>query len=41
MTEKTQILIIDDEEAIRDAMSQVLTREGYEIKEAPGKPGRA
>lgn len=34
MMEKTQILIIDDEEAIRDAMSQVLAREGYEVKEA-------
>ncbi len=34
MMEKTQILIIDDEEAIRDAMSQVLSREGYEVKEA-------
>lgn len=34
MMEKAQILIIDDEEAIRDAMSQVLTREGYEVKEA-------
>jgi DNA-binding NtrC family response regulator len=34
MIEKAQILIIDDEEAIRDAMSQVLTREGYQVKEA-------
>ncbi len=40
MTEKAQILIIDDEEAIRDAMSQVLKREGYEVKEAQeGKEG--
>lgn len=40
ITEKAKILIIDDEEAIRDAMSQVLLREGYEVKEAQeGKEG--
>ncbi len=40
MMERAQILIIDDEEAIRDAMHQVLSREGYQIKEArEGKEG--
>jgi DNA-binding NtrC family response regulator len=38
MTDKANILIIDDEEAIRDSFSQVLKREGYGVKAA--KDGR-
>jgi len=38
MNEKANILIIDDEEAIRDSFSQVLKREGYGVKAA--KDGR-
>jgi DNA-binding NtrC family response regulator len=34
MREKANILIIDDEEAIRDSFSQVLKREGYAAKAA-------
>ncbi|GAJ12218.1 unnamed protein product [marine sediment metagenome] len=34
MNEKANILIIDDEEAIRDSFSQVLKREGYGVKAA-------
>ena len=34
MTEKANILIIDDEETIRDSCSQVLGKEGYTVKEA-------
>jgi len=40
MTEKTNILIVDDEEAIRDSCSQALKKEGYLVKEAKdGKEG--
>ena len=34
MEEKPNILIIDDEEAIRDSCSQVYKKEGYTVKEA-------
>ena len=34
MTEKANILIIDDEEAIRDSCSQALKKEGYTVKTA-------
>jgi DNA-binding NtrC family response regulator len=40
MTEKANILIIDDEEAIRDSCSQALKKEGYTVKTAKdGKDG--
>jgi DNA-binding NtrC family response regulator len=40
MIEKANILIIDDEEAIRDSCSQALKREGYTVKTAKdGKEG--
>lgn len=40
MTEKANILIIDDEEAIRDSCSQALKKEGYTVKTAKdGKEG--
>jgi len=40
MRDKANILIIDDEEAIRDSFSQVLKREGYAAKAAKdGKEG--
>lgn len=35
MTNKYRILIIDDEESIRDSCRQVLSRAGYEVQEAP------
>jgi len=34
MVNNTNILVIDDEEAIRDACSQVLKKEGYSVKTA-------
>jgi DNA-binding NtrC family response regulator len=34
MTKPASILIIDDEESIRDSMGQVLRKEGYKVKEA-------
>ncbi|MCK4758616.1 MAG: response regulator, partial [Candidatus Aminicenantes bacterium] len=34
MTEKANILIIDDEETIRDSCSQVFGKEGYTVKGA-------
>lgn len=38
----TRILIIDDEESMRDACAQVLTREGYSVNTAPdGENGLA
>ena len=40
MSEKANILIIDDEEAIRDSCSQALKQEGYTVKTAKdGKEG--
>ncbi len=40
MNEPANILIIDDEESIRDSMSQVLHKEGYKVKAAvEGKEG--
>ncbi len=40
MKEQANILIIDDEPSIRDSMSQVLRKEGYQVKEAAeGKEG--
>ncbi|MGQ9672677.1 MAG: sigma-54-dependent transcriptional regulator [Candidatus Aminicenantales bacterium] len=40
MKEPANILIIDDEAAIRDSMSQVLHKEGYRVREAvDGKEG--
>lgn len=40
MKELANILIIDDEAAIRDSMSQVLRKEGYRVREAvDGKEG--
>lgn len=40
MKEPANILIIDDEAAIRDSMSQVLRKEGYRVREAvDGKEG--
>jgi DNA-binding NtrC family response regulator len=38
MNDKANILVIDDEEAIRDSCSQVLKKEGYKVKAA--KDGR-
>jgi DNA-binding NtrC family response regulator len=38
MIEDAQILIIDDEETMRDSMHQVLIKEGYRIKEAKDGP---
>lgn len=34
MKEKANILIIDDDEAIRDSCSQVFKKEGYIVKKA-------
>ena len=34
MNEKTNILIIDDDDAIRDSCTQVFKKEGYQVKEA-------
>ncbi len=34
MNKSDRVLVIDDEEAIRDAVSQVLRKEGYEVKVA-------
>jgi heterodisulfide reductase subunit A len=40
MNEPAHILIIDDEESVRDSMGQVLRKEGYQVKEAvEGKTG--
>jgi DNA-binding NtrC family response regulator len=40
MSEPAHILIIDDEESVRDSMSQVLGKEGYKVREAvEGKMG--
>jgi len=40
MNEPVQILIIDDEEAMRDSMSLVLKKEGYRVRQAAdGKDG--
>jgi DNA-binding NtrC family response regulator len=40
MTEKANVLIIDDDEVIQDACGQVLKKEGYTVKEArDGKEG--
>ena len=36
MTPGLPVLIIDDEEALRDSMSQVLGKEGYAVREAAG-----
>jgi DNA-binding NtrC family response regulator len=38
MTSKTRILIIDDEEAIRDSCTQVLAREGHLVETAADGP---
>src|SRR4030043_1619070 len=34
VTDSVRILVIDDEESIRDSMSQVLRKEGYRIRTA-------
>ena len=34
MSDPARILVVDDEESIRDAMSQVLSKEGYRVKTA-------
>ena len=34
-TEKTKILVVDDQESVRDILSNMLTREGYEVITAP------
>jgi DNA-binding NtrC family response regulator len=40
MEQNTRILIIDDEEQIREMLAQMLTREGYEVVHADnGKEG--
>jgi DNA-binding NtrC family response regulator len=42
MSDAVQILIIDDDEAMRDSMRQVLKKEGYQIREAKdGQEGLA
>lgn len=42
MSETIQILIIDDDDAIRDSMRQVLKKEGYQIRDAKdGQEGLA
>src|SRR4030042_2472070 len=40
MPEPDRVLIIDDEDTIRDSMHQVLKKEGYQVREAAdGKEG--
>lgn len=36
MKEKIKILLVDDEENVRNALKRVLKREGYEVYSAPG-----